>query len=133
MVLRTVLGPAMDWPEETARNSNLLPVKAKGMVRLRSPASRGQLGQDAGAEFHEAALLGGGGRALFELLDDVVELVAQVDRDDGRRGFVGAEAVIVAGGGDGDAEQAGVLIDGADDGADEGEELGVLMRGASRG
>ena len=36
MVLRTVLAKAMDWEAPTMRNSNLLPVKAKGLVRLRS-------------------------------------------------------------------------------------------------
>src|SRR3984885_14511630 len=34
----------MLWLDETARNSNLLPVNANGLVRLRSPASRGSLG-----------------------------------------------------------------------------------------
>ena len=34
----------MFWPDDTARNSNLLPVKANGLVRLRSPASRGSFG-----------------------------------------------------------------------------------------
>jgi hypothetical protein len=42
--LRKVFGHAMFCPEETARNSNLFPVKAKGLVRLRSPASRGSFG-----------------------------------------------------------------------------------------
>ena len=45
MVLRTVLAPAMLALEPTARNSNLLPVKANGLVRLRSPASLGSLGR----------------------------------------------------------------------------------------
>ena len=44
MVLSTVFGPAMFCEAPTARNSNLLPVKANGLVRLRSPASRGSLG-----------------------------------------------------------------------------------------
>ncbi len=44
MVFSTVLGPAMDCEPPTARNSNLLPVKANGLVRLRSPASLGSLG-----------------------------------------------------------------------------------------
>ena len=39
-----MFGNAMLWLAETARNSNLLPVKANGLVRLRSPASRGSLG-----------------------------------------------------------------------------------------
>ena len=44
MVLSTVFGPAIDCDAPTARNSNLLPVKANGLVRLRSPASRGSFG-----------------------------------------------------------------------------------------
>ena len=37
-------GPAIDCLEPTARNSNRLPVKANGLVRLRSPASFGSGG-----------------------------------------------------------------------------------------
>ena len=37
-------GPAMDCPPPTARNSNRLPQKANGLVRLRSPASFGSFG-----------------------------------------------------------------------------------------
>ena len=44
MVLSTVLGQAMLALEPTARNSNLLPVKANGEVRLRSPEWRGSFG-----------------------------------------------------------------------------------------
>ena len=43
--LRTTFGIAMLWLDETARNSNLFPVKANGLVRLRSPASRGSFGK----------------------------------------------------------------------------------------
>ena len=70
-----------------------------------------ELRQDAGAEFHKAALLGGTGRAFLKLLDDVVELVPEEDGDDGGGSFVGAEAVIVAGGGDGHAKEAGIFVD----------------------
>ncbi len=45
IVFKTTIGPATDWLEPTARNSNLLPVKANGLVRLRSPASRGKVGR----------------------------------------------------------------------------------------
>ena len=38
-------GPAIDWFEPTARNSKRLPVKANGLVRLRSPASFGSGGR----------------------------------------------------------------------------------------
>ena len=45
IVLRTMLGPEMDWLEPNIRNSNLLPVKAKGEVRLRSVVSCGIVGR----------------------------------------------------------------------------------------
>ena len=45
IVLRTVFGQATLAVEPTARNSNLLPVKAKGEVRLRSLAWRGIWGR----------------------------------------------------------------------------------------
>ena len=40
----TVFGSASDWLEPSARNSNLLPVKANGEVRLRSPPCLGSAG-----------------------------------------------------------------------------------------
>src|SRR3954449_1619649 len=40
-----MLGYAMLWPDDTARNSNLLPVKGNGLVRFRWPASRGSFGR----------------------------------------------------------------------------------------
>ena len=40
MALRVTLASAMESEEPTMRNSNLLPVKAKGVVRLRSVPSR---------------------------------------------------------------------------------------------
>ena len=42
--LRTILTGATDCDEPTERNSNLLPVKAKGLVRLRSERSTGRGG-----------------------------------------------------------------------------------------
>ncbi len=45
IVLRTVSGNETDWLAPTARNSNLLPVKANGEVRFRSPAWRGSVGR----------------------------------------------------------------------------------------
>ena len=85
------------------------------------------------AEGHVTALArAGSGTALLHLLDDFVEHVAQVDRDDGGRGFIGAEAVVVAGRGDGSTEETLVQVDGADDRGAEGEELGVLVRVVAR-
>ena len=43
-VLSTTFGPEMDWDAPGMRNSNLLPVKAKGEVRLRSVVSLGNFG-----------------------------------------------------------------------------------------
>ena len=43
-VLRTMLGSERFWLEPAARNSNLLPVKARGEVRLRSVVSLLRLG-----------------------------------------------------------------------------------------
>lgn len=45
-VFRAMFTGAMDWEEPTARNSNLLPVKAKGLVRLRSERSTGRGGRE---------------------------------------------------------------------------------------
>ena len=44
IVLSAMFGVAIVWADPTARNSNLLPVKANGEVRLRSVASRGSGG-----------------------------------------------------------------------------------------
>ncbi len=131
MVLRTVLAPAILALEPTARNSNLLPVKANGLVRLRSPASLGSLGRiETPVSKRPPCLLDLGG-AFFDLLEDVGELIAEEDGDDRRRGFVGAEAMIVVGAGDGEAKDFAVLADSADDGGAEDEELRVFVRGVA--
>ena len=70
---------------------------------------------------------GRSGAALLHLLDDFVEHIAQVNRDDGRRSFIGAEAMVVAGRSDGSAEQTLVKVDRTDHRGAEGEELGVLV------
>ena len=51
MVFNTTLAEEMESEEPTIRNSNLLPVKAKGEVRFRSVASLSKSGSvvDAGA------------------------------------------------------------------------------------
>ena len=43
-VFSTMFGPAMENAEPSIRNSNLLPVKAKGEVRFRSVVSLGKWG-----------------------------------------------------------------------------------------
>ena len=47
MVFRVMFGPEMDWEEPSIRNSNLLPVKAMGEVRLRSVLSWGIAGRES--------------------------------------------------------------------------------------
>jgi hypothetical protein len=106
----------MGADEPTARNSNLLPVKANGEVRLRSVASIGRTGSEVDAQLDVPPLLRRRGRALLELLDDVLQLRAEEDRHDGRRRLVRAEAVVVARVGDRRAQQVGVDVDAADDG-----------------
>ena len=127
-MLSAMFGYAMLWLDDTARNSNLLPVNANGLVRLRSPASRGSFGSTDHAGVELAALLGRLGAALLDLLEDVGEHVAEEDRDDRRRRFVGAQPVIVAGAGDAGAEQALPLVDRAQDRRAEHQELQVVVR-----
>ena len=74
-----------------------------------------QLRQHADADIEDAAALGRLGAAgLFDLLEDVGELVAEEDRDDRRRRFVGAEPMVVAGAGDAEAQQPLELVDRAE-------------------
>ena len=108
-----------------------------GEGERRGPVAVGGVGgedrQRGDAELDRAALLGGRGRALLELGDDVLELRAEEDRDDRRRGLVGAQAMVVAGVGDARPEQVGVDVDAADDRHEERQELGVGVRVVARG
>ena len=78
-------------------NSNLSPVKANGEVLLRSAASFAMRGRTMAPVsinllFHTLTPA-----AICNGLQDFSELIAQVDRDDGRRRFVSSQAVVVAG------------------------------------
>ena len=57
MVFSTMLAQEMELDEPSMRNSNLLPVKAKGEVRLRSVVSFGNCGQGVHADAHHVRLL----------------------------------------------------------------------------
>ncbi len=72
------------------------------------------------------------GAALFNLLNDFIQQIPQKDGDDGRRRFMGAQAVFVAGFGDGGAQQVRVFVHGLDRGAEQGEEDGVFLRAGTR-
>ena len=87
-----------------------------------------QLRQHADAEVLNAALLGGLGAALLDLLEDVGEHLAEEDRQNRRRRLVRAKTMIVAGAGDAGAQQSLPAIDGAKHGRAEHQELHVVVR-----
>ena len=65
------------------------------------------------------------------MFEDIGQLFAEEDRDNGRRGFVGAKPVVIAGAGGGGAQQVGIIVNGLDNCAKEDQELDVIMRGFS--
>ena len=87
----------------------------------------GQDREGVDADGQRALLLGALGPALGDLVEDVGELVAQEDRDDGGWCFVGPQAMVVGGGGHRCPQQPAELVHGPDDGAAEDQELGVLV------
>ncbi len=84
IVLRMVFGPAMDWLEPRLRNSNLLPVKATGEVRLRSVVSLGDGGQDVHADAQALALAVGVVVIVYDAVHDRLKLLAEEYRNDRR-------------------------------------------------
>ena len=98
----------------------------RGAVAVRRVLREGR--QDVDADLHvdaERAAVDGAG---LDRVEDRGQLVAEEDGDDGRRRFVRAEAVVVARGGDGDAQQILILVDALDDRGEEEQELRVLLR-----
>ena len=89
----------------------------------------GQGGQGVHADRQRSRFDGTACGTAFELIEHIFELFAEEDRDDGRRRFVGSQAVVVARGSDRSAQQGGVFVDRANGGGAEHEELRVLMRG----
>ena len=122
----------MDAEEPGIRNSNLLPVKAKGEVRLRSVVSLGNFGQYMDADLHQLFLLAAVGSVGLYGVKDRGQLIAEEHGDDSGRRFVCAETVVVAGGGDGDAEQILIIVNRLNDGAQEQQELRVLIGSVAR-
>ena len=91
-----------------------------------------QLRQHHDARVERAAVLGRLRAALFDLLEDVGQHVAEEDRENRRRRFVRAEAMIVARARDAGAQQALPLVDRAQHGGAEHEELHVVVRVRAR-
>ena len=102
-----------------------------GAVAVRGVALEARQGVHAEAQL--AALSGGVGGVLLQGLEDGGELVAEENGDHGGGSLVGAQTVVVARRGHGETQEVLVLVDGLDDGAEEGEELRVLMRRLARG
>ena len=66
------------------------------------------------------------------MLDRVVQLFAEEDRDDRRRSFVGAESVVVAGRSDGDSHQLRITVHRFDNCGQERQELIIFFRLSAR-
>ena len=90
-----------------------------------------EFGKDVDAQLH-LGLFGPLVRGiLLDGLEHRVQLVADEHRNDCRGSLVGAETVVVAGCGDRDAEQILVVVHRLDHGAEEEQELRVLVRGVA--
>ena len=97
---------AMLNEEPGMRNSNLLPVNAKGEVRFAvGRVAREARQHDGACVQRRDGAFPGEGAALDEAVDHALQLVAHKDGDDGGRRLVRAEAVVVAGAGDAQAQQ----------------------------
>ena len=127
MVFSTTLGSAMESVEPHHAELELVAGEGegRGAVAVRGVLlDRGQGGTPRSMLVRPCSL---GGVVMDEGLDDLVQLVAQEDGDNGRGCLVGAQTVVVAGGGDAHAQQVGVGVDGLDEGGQEDEELQVLV------
>ena len=102
--------------------------KCEGARAVTVAGIAGQPRQHADAHLHVPALAGALEVGALQLIHHVLKLIAQEDRDDGRRGLVGAEPVIVAGARHRDAQKFRVLRHRADDRDAEDEELRVVVR-----
>ena len=88
----------------------------------------GELRQDVDAELHDGLFRARVGLILFDRIEDRRQFIAEEHRHDGGRRFVRAEAVVVAGGRNREAEQILIIIYGLNDRDEEEQELCVLIR-----
>ena len=91
-----------------------------------------ELGQDVDAQIHLHLDGTGVGRIGADGVDDSLQLLAHEDGNNSRGCLVGAQAVVVARGSDGGAQQVGVLVNRLDNGGQEHHELQVFHRGIAR-
>ena len=92
----------------------------------------GEVRQHRGAQAHQLAGGADARLARDDRVEHLLQLGAEEDRDDRRRGLVGPEAVVLAGARDRRPQQPLVLVDRGDDGGGEEEELQVVGRRVAR-
>ena len=88
-----------------------------------------QLWQGVDPEGHQGGLGGTLQVAALDLVKHILQLAAEVHRDDRWRGLIGAEAVVVAGGGDDGPQQGAEAVHAADHRRAEDQELQVGVGG----
>ena len=100
--------------------------KGAGTVTVGKIHGQGRQGGNADLHAGAAGLVG---HTVHDGVDDVGQHVAQIDGDDGRRGFVGAQTMIVARTHRAQTQGDTVLVHGPEHGGQEDEELGIVQRG----
>ena len=83
--------------EPSARNSNLLPVNANGLVRLRSPPCIGNGGSTGVPRPRNDSGVDSPTPTALDRSEDLLQLGAAEDQTCGWRRFVRAQAVVLAG------------------------------------
>ena len=113
-----------------ARRAELELVAGEGegarAVAVGRVARQGRQGVDADAQGCGVGALGPG--TALDAVDDLGQLVTQEDGEDGGRGFIGTQTVIVARACRGRPQDVGVQVNGTDDAREHGQEDGVLLR-----
>ena len=118
-VFRLILLQAMDCEEPSMRNSNLLPVKANGDVRLRSLVSWKNFGRLCTSIFRLALLLFSVFLVVDEILDAFFQIMSDEDRQHGRRSLMSAQTMIISGTGGRNTQQFRIFVHCLDDCAQE--------------
>ena len=103
--------------------------EGRGAVPVRGVP--GELGQHVDAQLQDRFFRAAVGSVVFDGVQHGGELVAQEDGNDGGRRFVGAQTVIVAGGGYRQPQQILIVVYGLDGTAQEQQELSVLIGGVA--
>ena len=113
-----------------ARHTELEFVAGKGEGRGAVAVGRvlGEARQRVHADLHQLSFLAAVGRLVNDRVEDLLDLVADVHRNDRRRRLVRAEAVIVCGRRHADAQHILIVVHGLNDRAQEQQELRVFRR-----